>query len=209
MKIIFLDEFNEHLEEILSEKIQEWQREVERLLPGNPAPSTVKFDNKFLIEGHGTGGFADVGNVLVLAFQVDFPDKELQLERLRASYLHESYHLGQGWVGDVLLEPLAESILEGAATVFEREVAGTEPEWSKYYSDDSMIDLLNQVSQLNLDYDHQKWKYYDDQTGRSHLLYRLGTYICDEALKRNPNISIESLVDKTATQILELSRLRD
>jgi hypothetical protein len=207
MNIAFLKDFNDELTQELTAKIENWQQEVASLLPNNPVPSLVKFDNYYLIPGHGTGGFADAGNVLILAYDLKYPNKSEQLNKLRASYLHESFHIGQGWVGDVKLSPIAEAILEGAATVFERDRAGTQPEWSKYYDKNQMYTLLSQVLDLDESYDHDTWKYYDPSTGRSHLLYRLGTFIIDEALARNPELTIESLVTKKADEILQLSRL--
>ncbi len=207
MNIEFLDEFDPELRQLLTKNTALWQKEVESLLPDNPKPALVKFDNDYLIEGHGTGGFADTGDVLVLAFDIDYADRNEQLSKLRASYLHESYHLGQGWVGDILLDPIAEAILEGAATVFERDKAGTNPEWSQYYEREEMVTLLEQVLELDSDYDHQKWKYLDPVSGKSHLLYRLGTFITDEALRKNPGTTIEMLADKSADEILALSNL--
>lgn len=207
MNISFLDEFNADLRTLLEDNIDRWQKEIEGLLQGNPTPSLVKFDNTYLIKGHGTGGFADAGNVLILAFQLDYTDRDEQLHKLRASYLHESYHLGQGWVGDVLLSPIDEAILEGAATVFERDRADANPTWSQYYDKNTMIDLLHEISKLDSSYDHQKWKYYDENTGKSHLLYRAGTFIVDEALRLHPGLTIEKLVSYEASEILKFSKL--
>lgn len=208
MNISFLDEFDIDLRTLLADSIRDWQKEVLYLLPDNPTPSLVRFDNRYIIKGHGTGGFADSNNVLVLAFELGYPDKLEQLKKLRASYLHESYHLGQGWVGDVLLSPIDEAILEGAATVFERDRAGTNPTWSQYYDKATMIDILREVLELGPDYDHQKWKYYDKETDDSHMLYKVGTFIIDEALRSNPDVTIETLVSYQASEILQLSQIQ-
>ena len=105
------------------------------------------------------------------------------------------------------ISPISEAILEGAATVFERDKANSRPEWSKYYGKNEMLKLLNEVLGLKSNFDRNKWKYYDKQSGRSHLLYRVGTFIVDEALTNNPEMKIEDLIDKNASFILKLSKL--
>ncbi len=203
MQISFLPEFESDLIHELRDLIQTWEGEVRALLPNKTAPTQVTFDNSFVIPETGTGGFAAANNVLILAFDSDFQDRQIQFKNLRASYFHESYHIAQGWVGDMVFLPLEEAVLEGAATVFERDRAGSSPGWADYFDRSKMTELYQEVSQLDIHYDRAKWKHYDDATGERWLLYRLGTFIIDEVLKNNAEISIESLVDTKPSEILE------
>lgn len=207
MQIYFLPEFENDLIQELRDSIQTWEEEVRALLPHGAAPSQVKFDNSFVIPDTGTGGFAAANNVLMLAFDKDFQDRQIQLKNLRASYFHESYHIAQGWVGDMIFKPLEEAVLEGAATVFERDRAGSSPGWADYFERSKMIELYQAVSHLDIHYDRARWKHYDDATGEKWLLYRLGTFIIDEVLKNNAEMSIESLATMKPSQILSRGKL--
>lgn len=207
MDIIYLPEIHQTQRDTITPLLHEWKNEVNKLLGDSANPKKVVFNNYFLIPETGTGGFADDENVLVLAFDPNFHDIDQQLQSLKASYFHESYHIAQGWLGDTVLPPLQESILEGAATVFERSRAHGKPPWGEYESGEAMRRLFDQVSQLGPDYDHEKWKYFDKESGEKWILYKVGTFVVDEALRKNPNLTIEILADKKYKEIIEHSRL--
>ena len=102
---------------------------------------------------------------------------------------------------------LQNGVWEGAATVFEREFAGVDHVWGKY--DDEFVKLwLPQVISLGTNWHETaaKWKFWDPETNTSNILYRLGTSIVDEAIKKS-GLSICELVDKSAQEIIDISKV--
>ena len=190
------------LRDLLANYCNEWSSAVETILGPGARASKIVFNNHFLIPETGAGGFADDGNVLVLAFDVSFQDRNQQIKNLKASFFHESYHIAQGWLGDTILPAIDEAILEGAATVFERVRAGSTPPWGSYDSWETMTKLVPVVTELDTHYDQGKWKYFDEETGQKWVLYRLGTFIVDEMLRNNTGVTIEAAVKMTADDIL-------
>ncbi len=207
MKVTFLEGMDRALRDSLGSLLDIWAKEVAGLLRDVEQPVGVRFDNSVLIPETGTGGFADEGNMLTLAFDLDYQDKAAQLKNLRASYFHESYHVGQGWVGDMVLEPLPESVLEGAATVFERDRAGSSPGWALYGDEAKMRNLYENVRALKAGYDVGRWKFYNPELNEKWVMYRVGTYIIDQVLKGHKKLNIESLVAESPEDILLLSGL--
>ncbi len=51
--------------------------------------------------------------------------------------------------------------------------------------------------------DINKWKFYDPETKRRWIMYRTGTFIVDEALRQNPQLTIESLVALHPSRLLK------
>lgn len=205
--IVFLEEMDKKLRNELIECLGRWSGEVIDLLGGRAKAARIVFNNYFLIPETGTGGFADEGKVLVLAFDLNFPDKVQQMKNLRASFYHESYHIAQGWLGDVVLPAIDEAILEGAATVFERDRAFSSPLWGEYGTREEMVRLLDRAKHLGDGYDQAKWKFYDGESGQKWILYRLGVFIIDEALTRHPELNIGQIAEMSVREILEKSGL--
>jgi hypothetical protein len=203
----FLAEMDEVLREELAQSLTQWTSEVVGLLGIVAKPTKVVFNNYFLISETGTGGFADTGKVLVLAFDLDYQDRIAQMKNLRASFYHESYHIAQNWLGDVVLPAIDEAILEGAATVFERDRALASPLWGAYGAREDMLRLFDLAINLTNDYDQGKWKFYDEESGQKWMLYRIGVFIIDETLKRHPELSIEQIALMSAQEILKRSGL--
>ncbi len=190
----------------------EWYDEVHQLLPSLPVIG-VDFDNTFLIDGVGVCGFASKADKITLAFDPDFPDKDQQRRDLKGSYFHECFHLVQGYTGDNIhmdvsvLPALESGIYEGAATVFERNKGGSEPSWGKYPDAETMSVWIEEVKKLPPNYDWQQWKWFNQEFGEANMLYRVGTYIVDEALKHNSKLAIEDLASMKAKDVLRLSGL--
>lgn len=209
-----LPETNEKDRQLILEQCKAWHPEVKSLLPNLPEGITIHFFNDFLIPHTGTGGFAYDVDAITISFDSDFKDRQKQMHELRGVYFHECFHLAQGFVSQILdkdpkLKPTAleNAIYEGAATVFEREHAGTRPLWGEWSELENINNLTHQVAALPEEYDWRKWKFYDPETGNRWMLYRVGTYVTDQALKNNSDVAIQDLAAKSAKEIFELYSL--
>lgn len=194
--------------EQIEDALPVWLQEVRELLPEIPEDLEVLFDNRYLIDEVGTGGFAAAKNRIVLAFDPYFADKDSQFEDLRGSLYHECFHLVQDWTGETTqnrdVPAIENAIMEGAATVFERERTGAIPLWSDYSDLEDIERTISHVKELGSDYDWQKWKFYDPDTDTRWILYKTGVYIVDAALVGN-DLSIEDVAHMGATEILKAS----
>jgi len=196
---------------LLEQSILIWHAEVKTLLPDLPANLKVEFDNSRLIDKYGVGGFAASKDKIELAFNPGFiGNKEKQLNDLRGSYFHENYHVVQGFVGnefDKEMSAIDNAIYEGTATRFESLRAKTNPSWGEYPDRKTVMSWLKSVLSLPKNYDWGKWKFYDPETGNRWIIYRVGVFIVDEALAKNPTLKIEDLVKKSPAEILEIAEL--
>ncbi len=164
---------------------------------------------------HGTGGTLLRPKLLGIGYDPGFEDKGVLSKNLRATVLHECYHAVQGWSDEnptmVPTTLLEDGVLEGVATVFEREYGKTTPPWSVYKDDETMHGWLSLVKQQNNDPNSRKYFDYKfgEVKGEKWMLYRLGTWIADKALDSNPGLSITSLASKEAKDIISLAGLTD
>lgn len=195
----------------LLKQIASWETELRSLLPNLPKDIKIEFNNYFLISFTGTGGFALTKDTVALAFDPNFKgNKTKQMEDFKGSYFHEAYHLVQGFTGedaDSNLSAIENAILEGAATVFEKTRTKTDPPWSHYENKAIMLKWIEEIKSLPIKYDWRKYKFYDEKTERRWIMYKTGTFIVEEALKKNPSLKIEDLAALSAIKILELSEL--
>jgi|SRR5665213_652548 len=195
----------------LDDAIPEWHGEVKSLLPSLTEQLQVEFDNNYLISDYGVGGFASSRTKIKLAFDPGFTgNKEKQLRDLRGSYFHECYHIIQGFVGDESegeISAIDDAIFEGAATRFESLRADTTPGWGEYPDRETVMSWFKDVTGLPTGYDWNKWKFYDPETGNRWVLYRVGVFVVDEALQKNPKLTIEDLATKSPSEILKLAEL--
>lgn len=207
MKISYR-EINKKDKERIEKSLPVWLDEVRKLLPEVPQDMEVEFDERFLIDEVGTGGFAAAKNKIVLAFDPDFNDKEVQFDDLRGSFYHECFHLVQGWTGEATenraVSAIEETIMEGAATVFERERTESTPLWADYSEFEDIDGVVAQIKELGTDYDWRKWKFYSPATDTKWTLYKIGVYLVETALARN-DFSIEDVARMSYQDILEAS----
>lgn len=192
--------------------IRKWNGEVRDLLPALPDDINVHWfsGGPLLINNIGVGGFAYDQDSITLVYDPDFSDKEKQLQHLKGMYYHESFHLVQGYVGSAdhsALPLIGNAIYEGAATVFERERAGTDPSYGQYPDVDIVNEWIQEIKTLPLDYDWKARNRFRSEKKQAHILYKAGTYIVDEALNNSPDLTIESLATMGWEEILERSKL--
>jgi hypothetical protein len=91
--------------------------------------------------------------------------------------------------------------------VFERDRAGSDPPWGMYFDAETMTRWASELAALPLDYDERRWKFWDEETKRSWIVYRTGTYLVDRALARNPALAVEEFALLGPDEILALGGL--
>lgn len=192
--------------------VPSWHKEVQSYLPTFPDEVTIGFDNQYIMSDTGTGGAAASKDKVVLSFDPAFPgDRTEQIESLRATYFHESFHIVQGYVLDNAdlkgITAIEHAVYEGAATKFDMLRAGSNHLIGHYPNRQTILEWFNEVKLLGSNFDYSKYKFYDPETDRHWIIYRVGTFIIDEALRHNPQLAIEDIATKPPTHILELARL--
>jgi hypothetical protein len=190
--------------------------EVRALLPTLPPGLEVELvvdaSSRLVIPGLGVGGIAMSLQKVTVIFDPTFAgDREGQLHRLRAAVYHECFHAAHGFTVAAVdfrtLLPLHDAVCEGAATVFERERAGSDPPWGRYLDEATMLGWLGELAALSVPYDMQRWKFWDAVTRRQWIVYRAGTFAVDRALARHTEVRIEQVASMTPDEILELAEL--
>ena len=185
--------------------------EARQLLPTLPADLTFVYNKNLIVPGNGTGGTLLKPTVLGIGYDPTFENVELLAKNLRATVLHECYHAVQGW-SDIdsiitLSDLLDDAVLEGAATVFERDYGGTKPPWALYEDDATMAEWLSDVKLQKMDVNSKEYNQYKFGTvnGVSWMLYKLGTWLTDRALSRNSELDVTDLATKNAAEIIDLA----
>jgi len=201
------------LMQTLEEHIESWKPELYSLLPGLSEEIEIQWDNSWGIKEAGTGGACLTRNEIAMAFDPDFEgDKDEQLINLKGTYFHEAVHTMQGWTfgEDALYKnpsAIEGAVCEGVATVFEKQRAHTAPLWGESDDEETLQQWLEELKQLPPDFDHDKYYFYDPDTDRRWIIYKVGTYIAEKALSNNPELQIEDLVTRKPSEILVLSGL--
>lgn len=138
--------------------------------------------------------------------------KEL-LEQVNQTVTHELAHVDRQYTFETStgLTLLEHALEEGLGTSFEKIIAGSEPWYGMYSDRDTMLATFQEVKNLGPEENKnwKEWKFFkpDSQGGRHWILYRVGTFIVEEALAMNPELSIVDLVAMTREEILDLSKL--
>lgn len=210
MRMVRADEIAE-----LDELVCGYLAEARVLLPAlGPLAVHVEVDpaSRLLIPEHGVGGVTASADLIVVG--VD-PTAEVErgvlLRRLRGAVFHECFHIVHlfvpGRFRDRTPTALETAVYEGAATVFERDRAGSEPPWGVYYREATMLGWAAELAALPPGYDEQRWKYWDAERKQSWIVYRVGTFLVDRALARHPELAIEDLAARSPDEILALAEL--
>jgi Predicted Zn-dependent protease (DUF2268) len=150
-------------------------------------------------------GRAHNGEFLELAFNptVDAKGLKVILNGVKATVFHEMNHAARFNLGIFHNTFLNSSILEGLATVFEREYGKTNPPYGKY--PDNVAEWIQEIIDKN---DMFAWVNYsfDHPDGRRWISYKVGTYIVDEAIKNSGKTVIE-LTQMECSDILKLAKV--
>lgn len=203
---------NNELQPIIVERIEQYFREVREIIPSLPVDIKIYFDQSLIIPGYASGGLAYDPTTITVGFDEAFQGGDVWAD-LRATIFHEAFHLAQPFTffdsrgNEVPMHlPIDTAIYEGAATVFEREFADRTPGWAEYLDDATMNSWAKEVLKLDTNYDWQKWKFFDEETGRQWILYKVGVYVVDKALEKS-GMSILDLREKDPRDILIMADL--
>jgi hypothetical protein len=156
--------------------------------------------------GYGVGGLAETPEQVKIYLDATVElEPEERLRRLHGAVLHEAMHVAQGftmWAYRDRRPPpaLEHAVYEGCATVLERDRAGTDPPWARLEDDETMCAWAAEVAALGTAFDWRRWKFHDPQTGRSFVLYRVGTFVVDRALAATGE-EIEAFAGRSAAEI--------
>jgi uncharacterized protein YjaZ len=200
------------LQKTILERVEQYYSEVKGIIDGLPDDVKIYFDQTVVIPGYASGGFAYDPSTITIGFDEHFQEGDVWAD-LRATIFHEAFHLAQKFTffdsqgNEVPMQlPIDNAIYEGAATVFERDFAGRTPGWAKYLDDVTMNEWTKEIMGLDTNYDWEKWKFYDPDTDRQWILYKVGVYIVDKALEKS-SLSIVDLQHKDPQEILKIASL--
>jgi hypothetical protein len=202
---------DDNLQQQVLARVEESRQEVARILPDVPEDLQIYFDQGCIMPETGTGGFAYSRDIITIGFDIDYSgDRKAQLKDIRPTIFHESYHQVQGYVHEdgKTPEPLPieHAIYEGAATVFERDCAGSSPPYAQYEDDAIMWQWAKELAHLSRDYDYRKWKFYDPETKRKWIVYKTGVFLVDQYLATSPTKDIIGLSTVPAQEVLGAMR---
>lgn len=203
---------DEAVEQPLLPTIESAYAEVARLLE-TPETIGIYFTDDGAGDETGVGGFTYAKNRINLAFAKDFTDKATQLQNLRSTVYHESFHVRQGFTyTDSPFTALESAIYEGCAVIFERDYAEHTPLYADYqaHSESELKAWLTAIKEVGDEYfkDSEtwyRWAFYHEELNQRWIIYKIGTWLVDNMLHDN-NLSVLDLQDKTATQIIELGK---
>ena len=198
----------------------EWRAELEELLPTLPQDITTEFVFDLNIAGMpdstedtshmGVGGSTVTASRIELAIDPSKINTPGYNKLIKATFFHEHFHLARGYnhQDSKGLSLLDTAIEEGSATKFEMITVGSNPWWGKYQDRETMLERVAELKNTVVDEhtDWNKWKFYDPETDRHWILYRVGAFIVDEALT-NGALDIQDLAVMTREEILEKANL--
>ncbi len=196
---------DEQAEEKLLAELQQYYDEVREILPTLPKNLQIYFDDFCMVPEFGCGGYAYSPIIVTIAYDLNFKDKEFQQKCLRSTFFHECYHISQGYNGEMgEISPIEVAVYEGAATIFEREVAKSKAEYGKY-DETKVKEWYDKLKLLPNKYDWYSWKVYDEHDNEYSKSYRTGAYVVDQAIKK----SGKSIIELNALDAKEILVLAD
>jgi hypothetical protein len=176
--------------------------EVRRLLPGVPAhiELTVR-PGANVIPETGEGGDAMPPNGIMLTIDPSRPGGVMAIMNawLRPFMFHELHHLAR-YTAESPRSMVEHAVSEGMATVFERDVAGSDPLWGRY--PDNVGVWATEILALPPDLSRKDWQ--EHSNGRRWVSYKVGTYWVDRAMRASGG-SAATLVTTPTTEILRLA----
>ncbi|MEI6249434.1 MAG: DUF2268 domain-containing putative Zn-dependent protease [bacterium] len=194
-----------------NEEINKYISEAKKILKIKDLNITFVIDNNLIIPGNGVGGNLIEPTLISIGYDENFKNKEILFRNLRAAIFHEVFHAAQGWSDNnskiIPKDLIEDAILEGAATVFEREFGGTIPAWGLYENNDTMLNWLNEIKQLNVEGNLIDYKF-GEVNGNKWMLYKLGTWIVDNVLDNNKNLNIVDLARIKPNVIFSLANIQ-
>lgn len=186
--------------------------EATGLLDKLPEVVDIKFTDNGASEDTGVGGFAVSGNQINLATLKNFRDHAAQRKNLRATVLHESFHIQQGFTFDKSpFTALDSAVYEGCAVVFERKYADNAAKYADYSqnTNEELGRWLDEIRNVGAEYFEDtdtwhRWAFYHPDYNQKWIIYKVGTWLVDRLIKED-KIDVLDLKDKSAGEIMELT----
>jgi uncharacterized protein YjaZ len=210
MKIIFADSqysIDKDFQQKYIAEVEKAYKQVAKLLPfGSKHLNFFIQPREYaLIKETQDNGHAHNSEFLELAFNPTLDQKGLKviLDDIKATVFHEMNHAARYNLGIFHTKFLDSCIMEGLATVFERDYGHTKPPYGEY--PDSVADWAQEIIDKN---DMFAWAEYsfDHPDGRRWIAYKVGTYIVDEAIK-NSDKNVIDLTQMECADILKLAKI--
>lgn len=82
--------------------IETYYAKARSLLPELPEHMSFQDNNDLIIPGYPTGGYAFSPSTIKLGIDDTWEDKAALADDLRGTILHETYHIVQGYTGEVI-----------------------------------------------------------------------------------------------------------
>ena len=211
-EVKLLPEYSPELAQELYQSLEQWNTEVSDLLPSLPSHIRVQFDNRYLILGFGTGGTALSKDTMALAYNPNYDDQDVLVAELKSTYFQEAYHLARGYYKNPKIKnvpDLKKAVEEGAAAKFASMRAGSSTSNVKNEDRDVMLAWVEDMKNFRSprDYNWRQWTFLNAATKRKWVRYKVGSFIVDEALQKNPKHTIESISLISSRGILALADL--
>ncbi len=202
---------NETIEKPLEEDISNYYDEVRKILPALSETVQIYFSDYGIIPESGIGGYAYSKSIITISLDPDFKDKEKQLNEIRPTIFHESFHQFQNFTGEgQLYSAIENSIYEGMATVFEREYTGVFQPYGDYQqtSETKLEQWIDELKNINAEHFtdekvYRDWKFYHQEYKERWISYKVGTWIADQVLAKY-KLHIIDLSTKTAAEVFKL-----
>ena len=189
-------------------KIRRAAAAASKLLPNAPKDITflVQANNLHdVIPEYGSGAYTSNSRLILLTIDPGLPyGEEKQLEYVRHAVFHEMSHASRFEQGLFHPDFLDRCVLEGLATVFERDKGGAEPLYGDYEPEECKV----WIDEIEAEYTEDKhYEYmFRHRDGRRWIGYKVGTWIVDEAIRKSGK-SIEELTRSESAEIRQLAGL--
>ncbi len=141
---------------------------------------------------------------ITIAFDPDYFGKqspEVLGQHISGTVFHEINHAARLQLGIWHETFLDNCIMEGLATVFERDYAHTKPAWADYPLE--VTDWLAEIERNQQALDYRQYMY-SHPDGRKYIGYKVGTYIVDRAVQKSGE-SVVGLTQLECRDILALA----
>ena len=158
----------------------------------------------FCIKETGSGAMTRTSRQILISLDQDLPyGEEALIKDARATIFHELNHANRYEAGLLSNTFLDGCVMEGLATVFERDLSGSRPLWGQY--DEAEIKRwLREIDTLGISINQQDFMY-DHPDGRKWIGYKTGTFIVDEAIRLSNRDIVDLSNNATSEEIIGLS----
>lgn len=212
--ISVIDFENEPIERLFLDEIDASYKQLRQLLPSLPSKLRVTFGTNYDYGEDGVTGSAIAANEVKIGIDKSVEDRTKQHAKIHSLVFHEGYHLAQNFHLGSRFSALESAIYEGCATIFERDYTESTPEWGDYSKEniatlqrwyDTMKDISAEQYFEPSGETWRKWAFYDSETNESWRIYKVGTWLVEDVLKKN-DLDIIDLSSMTANDILGYPR---